>query len=101
MLKIAISDELQISKDIETHLSHSGLSIDFRDRSKSISYSDRFPSEIRYLDNNHIFISIANGLYDLAIVNDLSLCEQEKQNNIVNKISENSESTASEVFLIL
>ena len=78
MLKIAISDELQISKDIETHLSHSGLSIDFRDRSKSISYSDRFPSEIRYLDNNHIFISIANGLYDLAIVNDLSLCEQEK-----------------------
>ena len=78
MLKIAISDELQISKDIEIHLSHSGLSIDFRDRSKSISYSDRFPSEIRYLDNNHIFISIANGLYDLAIVNDLSLCEQEK-----------------------
>ena len=78
MLKIAISDELQISKDIETHLSHSGLSIDFRDRSKSISYSDRFPSEIRYLDNNHIFISIANGLYDLAIVNDLSLCEQER-----------------------
>ena len=78
MLKIAISDELQISKDIETHLSHSGLSIDFRDRSKSISYSDRFPSEIRYLDNNHIFISIANGLYDLAIVNDFSLCEQEK-----------------------
>mgnify|MGYP000876195281 len=36
MLKIAVSDELQISKDIETHLSHSGLSIDFRDRSKSI-----------------------------------------------------------------
>ena len=78
MLKIAVSDELQISKDIETHLSHSGLSIDFRDRSKSIFYSDRFPSEIRYLDNNHVFISMANGLYDLAIVNDLSLCEQEK-----------------------
>ena len=78
MLKIAVSDELQISKDIETHLSHSGLSIDFRDRSKSIFYSDRFPSEIRYLDNNHVLISMANGLYDLAIVNDLSLCEQEK-----------------------
>ena len=78
MLKIAVSDELQISKDIETHLSHSGLSIDFRDRSKSIFYSDRFPSEIRYLDNNHVFISMANGLYDLAIVNDPSLCEQEK-----------------------
>ena len=31
----------------------------------------------------------------------LPLCEQEKQNNIVNKISENSESTGSEVFLIL
>lgn len=31
----------------------------------------------------------------------LSLREQEKQNNIVNKISENSESTGSEVFLIL
>ena len=31
----------------------------------------------------------------------LSLHEQEKQNNIVNKISENSESTGSEVFLIL
>ena len=31
----------------------------------------------------------------------LSLREQEKQNNIVNKISENSENTGSEVFLIL
>ena len=31
----------------------------------------------------------------------LPLREQEKQNNIVNKISENSESTGSEVFLIL
>ena len=31
----------------------------------------------------------------------LSLHEQEKQNNIVNKISENSENTGSEVFLIL
>ena len=31
----------------------------------------------------------------------LPLCEQEKQNNIVNKISENSENTGSEVFLIL
>ena len=31
----------------------------------------------------------------------LSLREQEKQNNIVNKISENSESTGSEVFVIL
>lgn len=31
----------------------------------------------------------------------LSLREQEKQNNIVNKISENSENTGGEVFLIL
>ena len=31
----------------------------------------------------------------------LSLCEQEKQNNIVNKISENSEAIGNEVFLIL
>ncbi|MFC2696367.1 MAG: GTP-binding protein, partial [Candidatus Absconditicoccaceae bacterium] len=31
----------------------------------------------------------------------LPLCEQEKQNNIVNKISENSEATGNEVFLIL
>ena len=31
----------------------------------------------------------------------LSLREQEKQNNIVNKISENSENTGVEVFLIL
>ena len=31
----------------------------------------------------------------------LPLREQEKQNNIVNKISENSEATGNEVFLIL
>lgn len=31
----------------------------------------------------------------------LPLHEQEKQNNIVKKISENSENTGSEVFLIL
>ena len=31
----------------------------------------------------------------------LPLHEQEKQNNIVNKISENSENTGGEVFLIL
>lgn len=31
----------------------------------------------------------------------LPLREQEKQNNIVNKISKNSETTGSEVFLIL
>lgn len=31
----------------------------------------------------------------------LPLHEQEKQNTIVNKISENSEATGSEVFLIL
>lgn len=31
----------------------------------------------------------------------LPLREQEKQNNIVNKISENSENTGGEVFLIL
>ena len=31
----------------------------------------------------------------------LPMREQEKQNNIVNKISENSENAGSEVFLIL
>lgn len=31
----------------------------------------------------------------------LPLHEEEKQNNIVNKISENSEATGNEVFLIL
>ena len=31
----------------------------------------------------------------------LPVCEQEKQNNIVNKISKNSENTGGEVFLIL
>ena len=38
---------------------------------------------------------------EMKLNTNLPLHEQEKQNNIVKKISENSEATGNEVFLIL
>lgn len=79
MLRIAISKELQISKDIEYHLVHSGLNIDFKDKSNQLFYSSKFPAEIKFLDRNHIFTSITVGFYDLAIVSEHFLLEQSRE----------------------
>lgn len=79
MLKIAISKELPISKAIEYHLEHSGLNIDFKDKSKPLLFSTKFPAEIKYLDKSHIFASITNGFYDLALVSEHFLLEQPRE----------------------
>ncbi len=78
MLKIAISRDIHISKDFEYQLLNSGIDIDFHDTSKQTMFSRQFPAEIRYLSKNHIFYSMQNGTYDLAIVSEHFLAETNK-----------------------
>ena len=48
MLRIAISQDIQILKDFENQLVNSGIDIDFHDNSKQLLFSRDFPAEIRY-----------------------------------------------------
>ena len=79
MLKIAISQDIQILKDFENQLVNSGIDIDFHDNSKQLLFSRDFPAEIRYLNKNHLFFSLTNGMQDLAIVHEHFLTDQRKE----------------------
>ena len=79
MLRIAISQDIQILKDFENQLVNSGIDIDFHDNSKQLLFSRDFPAEIRYLNKNHLFFSLTNGMQDLAIVHEHFLTDQRKE----------------------
>ena len=69
MLRIAISQDIQILKDFENQLVNSGIDIDFHDNSKQLLFSRDFPAEIRYLNKNHLFFSLTNGKIWLSYTN--------------------------------